>query len=125
MAKKQNTQKSTEKNVEINVDVVATVTAKCNDEADNTVYVDEYEYNKYTALKFLDLSGASLTDDAKKELAHLEAEVKKCGGALPSKTVNAYIGSENLKMVAGVPMPKRYHKIIGAATTAVQKYYIA
>lgn len=84
--------------------------------------VDLGTYKKYTDLKFISLSGAKLTDAAKKELAELEAEVKSCDGKKAKRTVRAAIMNEQVLLVEGMPIPSEYVEIINKCKTP--EYYI-
>jgi hypothetical protein len=94
--------------------------------------VDKTIYDRYTALKFLEIalidssnedpSKIKLPDHVKKELTDLEAEIMKCDGVKPIKTMTAAIGHEVIKMVKGVPMPKEYSDII--QNSAKPDYYL-
>jgi hypothetical protein len=79
--------------------------------------VDLVTYKKYTDLKFIALSGAKLTDAAKKELAELEKEVKACSGKVAKRTVRAAIMNEQVLLVEGMPMPAEVLEIIGKCKT--------
>ena len=83
--------------------------------------VDQSIYDKFTSLKFLELSGAKLTEPAQKELAALEAEVKACKGRKPIRTVRAAINQEILLLVEGIPITAAMEQIIKAK--GVEKYY--
>lgn len=72
----------------------------------------EAKYNTYTSLKFMELSGAKLTIESKKELLQIEKELKACTGKKPVRTVNAAIGNEIVKLVEGIPVPASIEKII-------------
>lgn len=73
---------------------------------------DKATYDKYTSLKFLQLSGAKLKDDTLKELKELEAELKQCSGKISKKTVRAAIQNEQVLLVEGMPIPAEYVDII-------------
>lgn len=76
--------------------------------------VDLGTYNKYISLKFLDLSGAKLKDQAKDELQKLEKSLLNCSGKKAKLTVNAAIGNEIVKLVKDIPIPKEIEKIINS-----------
>jgi hypothetical protein len=60
----------------------------------------------------MELSGAKLTIESKKELLQIEKELKACTGKKPVRTVNAAIGNEIVKLVEGIPVPASIEKII-------------
>jgi hypothetical protein len=74
--------------------------------------VDQAKYDKYTSLKFLELSGAKLREEVKKEMDAMEAELKQCSGVKPIKTMTAAIQHEVIRLVEGVPLPENYANII-------------
>ena len=74
--------------------------------------VDKSTYDKFTSLKFLSFSETKLTDETKKELAELEAELKLCSGFKPKMTRRAAIGNEQVLLVEGVTLPEEYYNII-------------
>lgn len=86
--------------------------------------IDENTYDKFCDLKFLVLQEATLSDERKKELAHLTELVRSSEGATAVRTVTAAINTETLRMVEGMPMPARYYKIIGQCTDSAKKYYL-
>jgi hypothetical protein len=80
------------------------------DEPKNSV--NKALYDKYTSLKFIQLSGAKLKDEALKEIKELENELKKCDGYKAKKTVRAAIANEQVLLVEGMPIPDEYFDII-------------
>lgn len=84
--------------------------------------VDKATYDKFTSLKFIELSGVKLTDEAKKELKELETELKGCTGTAPVRTQRAAIMNEQVLIVEGIPMPACYLEIINASKNPA--YYI-
>jgi hypothetical protein len=74
--------------------------------------VDKAVYDKYTSLKFLQLSGAKLEEKVKKELDSLEQGLKNCSGKIPIRTVRAAINNEQVLIVEGIPLPEDYTKIV-------------
>ncbi len=86
--------------------------------------VDLANYNKFTDLKFLELSGAKLKDEQKKELTELEKELKSCTGKVPVRSVRAAIKNEIALLVEGIPVPEEIEKlIVGAGEKAVLYYF--
>lgn len=86
------------------------------------VPVDEAEYNEYTSLKFLELSGTKLKDETTARIKELEAKLKSCEGPRPVRTVRAAIKNEQVLLVAGVPIPASVHAII--TNSGTEKYYL-
>jgi hypothetical protein len=86
--------------------------------------VDIATYNKYIDLKFLELSGEKLKDEAKKEMLQLEADLKKCKGDVPKKTVTAAINNEVIRMVQGVPLPYALAEILKGKKCKNTSYYL-
>jgi predicted nucleic acid-binding Zn-ribbon protein len=84
--------------------------------------VDKATYDRYTALKFLELSGTKLKEDHVKELVDLEKTLKACSGVIPIRTVTAAISNEKVRLVEGVPIPEAYAKIIASCKNPA--YYI-
>jgi hypothetical protein len=84
--------------------------------------VDLNTYKKYTDLKFIALSGAKLTEAAKKELAELEAAVKAGTGKKSKRTVRAAIANEQVLLVEGIPMPAEVLAILEKCKTP--EYYV-
>lgn len=84
--------------------------------------VDKSTYDKFTSLKFIELSGVKLTDEAKKELKELETELKGCTGTAPIRTQRAAIMNEQVLIVEGIPLPYCYLEIIKASKNPA--YYI-
>jgi hypothetical protein len=74
--------------------------------------VDQAVYNKFTDLKFIELSGAKMTEKSKEEIASLEAELKKCTGRIAKITVRAAIRNEQALMVAGIPVPASIETLV-------------
>jgi len=74
--------------------------------------VDPSAYERYVSLKFIEISGAKLTPEVQKELIELEAELKKCSGKKPVRTVNAAIDNEIVKLVEGIPVPEFIETLI-------------
>lgn len=74
--------------------------------------VNKETYDKFINLKFLVFSGAKLSETAEKEMNKLEAEICKCSGTLPKKTVTAAIDHEVVRMIEGLPLPAEYSEII-------------
>jgi hypothetical protein len=83
--------------------------------------VDAAKYDKFCALKFLQLGGAKLKDEQLKELADLEAELKACSGAVPVRTVRAAIKNEICLMVEDIPVTEAIEKIVTDADATL--YY--
>jgi len=83
--------------------------------------VEQGKYDRYTSLKFLELSGVKLKDANKNELLDLETEIKKCSGKVPNKTVRAAINNEIALLVEGVPVPKSIENLI--KNKGVSSYY--
>jgi hypothetical protein len=69
-------------------------------------------YSKYTNLKFLQLSGAKLTDQASEEMEDYLKEIKKCDGRKAKITRRAAINNDICLLVAGVQIPKSIENII-------------
>ena len=84
--------------------------------------VDEGEYNEYTSLKFLELSGTKLKDETTARIKELEAKLKACAGKRPVRTVRAAIKNEQVLLVEGVPVPDSILQIIVNANAT--KYYL-
>jgi hypothetical protein len=74
------------------------------------------KYDQFISLKFLELSGAKLTEEKSKANAVLEAELMQCSGVKPIKTMTAAIGNEIVRMIAGLPLPEHYEEIIRRST---------
>lgn len=77
--------------------------------------VDAAKYQSYADLKTLDVAGAKLTEDRKKDLDIMEKAIKACSGKVPNKTVRAAVGNEILQMFEGVPVPAEFEKIVASA----------
>ena len=60
---------------------------------------DPVKYDRYANLKLLDLSGTKLSDELKKEMESLEAELKKNTSPKPIRTVTAAIGNEKIVLI--------------------------
>jgi hypothetical protein len=84
--------------------------------------VDKSIYDKYTDLKFCELSGVKLTEDVKKELTALEIEVKSCDGVKAKVTQRAAINNEQVLLVKDMPIPAEYLKIINISRNP--SYYV-
>jgi hypothetical protein len=84
--------------------------------------VDKSVYDKYTDLKFCELSGVKLTEDVKKELTALEIEVKSYDGVKAKVTQRAAINNEQVLLVKDVPIPAEYLKIINISRNP--SYYV-
>ena len=67
--------------------------------------VESVKYDRYTGLKFFELSETKLTEAQIKELAELEAELKAASGFIPVRTVRAAINNEQVLLVQGIPVP--------------------
>jgi hypothetical protein len=78
--------------------------------------VDHGKYDRYTALKFVALSGTKLKDEQNKEMNELETELKKCSGKVPVRTVRAAISNEQALLVKGIPVPEKIEKLIESAS---------
>ena len=78
-----------------------------------SVPVNPVTYNRFTDLKFLQISGAPLTKIQKEELADLEKELKACIGKKPVRTVRAAIQNEQALLVTGIPVPASIETLIG------------
>ena len=82
------------------------------------IEVDQAQYDRYTDLKFLQLSGVNFDEKTKKEVEQLEIELKKCTGKIAAKTVRAAIKNEQALMVKGIPVPKSIEKLVGKKDAA-------
>jgi hypothetical protein len=74
--------------------------------------VDQAKYDKFTNLKFTAISGTKLSEEIKKEMAELEAELKGCLGKIPIRTVRAAIKNEQILLVEGIPVPENIENIV-------------
>ena len=77
--------------------------------------VDPGKYSRYTALKFVELSGTKLKEESQKELNALEKELKTCSGVIPVRTQRAAIGNEQVLLVEGVPVPEKIANLIASS----------
>lgn len=80
------------------------------------------KYNRFMELQFLVYEGAILKPAALEELASLDAEIKSSTGRIARKTVNAAIGSNLYKMIAGYPVPESYVQVFRSA--GHEDYYL-
>jgi len=85
--------------------------------------VNKSDYDKYTGLKFLELSETKLSDETKKELKELEAELLTCEGRKSIRTVRAAIDNEQALLVEGIPVPVEIKKLIESKGKKTAAYY--
>jgi hypothetical protein len=74
--------------------------------------VDKATYDKYTSLKFSELSGIKLEKIKADELSELEKQLLKCSGKKPIRTQRAAINADQVLIVEGIPLPVEYQEII-------------
>ncbi|KKU30852.1 MAG: hypothetical protein UX45_C0033G0001 [Candidatus Uhrbacteria bacterium GW2011_GWF2_46_218] len=74
--------------------------------------VENVKYDRYTGLKFLELSETKLTEAQIKELAELEVELKAASGFVPVRTVRAAINNEQVLLVQGIPVPAAVSNLV-------------
>lgn len=84
--------------------------------SDSIKSVDKATYDRFTSLKFLQLSfidsDQKLEEKDKKELEALEKELKICDGKKSIRTQRAAINNEQVLIVEGIPLPAEYLTII-------------
>jgi len=85
--------------------------------------VNLQKYERYTSLKFLQVSEAKMKDADIAEMNDLETELKACDGSVPVRTVRAAIKNEICLMVKDVPVPKEIEIIVLEAGDNSKLYY--
>ncbi len=85
--------------------------------------VNKSDYDRYTDLKFLELSETKLSEEAKKELKELEKELLLCKGRKSVRTVRAAIDNEQALLVNGIPVPVEIQKLIEDKGKTTAAYY--
>lgn len=91
--------------------------------------VDLGEYERYSELKSVEISGSALKEETKKELNDLEKKLKSCEGKKPKEKIliqgmlRAAIDNEQVLLFKDIPVPANIEKIIKDARAT--GYYLS